>query len=203
MVTCTDMPGRRCWLFFCPSSTAMRTGIRWAILTKLPVALSGEMALNSTPVAGEMLWTTPLNFSPLSASTLKVAAWPIRMWRQLGLFHIGDHPVLRRHQRRQVGTGADVGAEPDGNLPQLSVGWRNDPRVLQIDIRQLQRGPGAGNVGLQGVAVDDGGLQILTRHFQRGFRLLNIGGALCGAGPCRIALANRQRAVGGQILHAL
>jgi hypothetical protein len=37
----------------------MRTGIRWAILTKLPVALSGVIALNSTPVAGEMLSTRP------------------------------------------------------------------------------------------------------------------------------------------------
>ena len=57
----------------------MRTGMRWAILTKLPVALSGEMALNSTPVAGEMLCTVPLNVSPFSASTLKVVGWPMRI----------------------------------------------------------------------------------------------------------------------------
>lgn len=126
----------------------MRTGIRWAILTKLPVALSGEMALNSTPVAEDALDDAAelLAAERIDAKGGGLANTNVR---QLGLFHIGDHPVLRRHQRRQVGTGADVGAEPDGNLPQLSVGWRNDPRVLQIDIRQLQRGPGAGNVGLR------------------------------------------------------
>ncbi|SVM49069.1 Uncharacterised protein [Klebsiella pneumoniae] len=57
---------------------AMRTGMRWAIFTKLPVALSGEMALNSTPVAGEMLCTVPVNFSLFSASTVKVTGCPTR-----------------------------------------------------------------------------------------------------------------------------
>jgi hypothetical protein len=36
------------------------------ILTKLPVALSGEIALNSTPVAGEILCTLPWKVSPIS-----------------------------------------------------------------------------------------------------------------------------------------
>ncbi len=43
IVTCTDIPGRRRSLF-CPSLTVIRTGMRWAILTKLPVALSGDGA---------------------------------------------------------------------------------------------------------------------------------------------------------------
>ena len=42
-------PRRRRSLLFCPSLTVIRTGMRWAILTKLPVALSAEMALNSHP----------------------------------------------------------------------------------------------------------------------------------------------------------
>lgn len=78
IVTCTDIPGRRRSLLFCPSLTVIRTGMRWAILTKLPAALSGEMALNSTPAAGEILCTLPWKVSPLSASTVKVTYWPTR-----------------------------------------------------------------------------------------------------------------------------
>ena len=68
---------------------------------------------------------------------------------QLGLFQVGDHPVLRRHQRGQMGSGADVSAKTHRNLPQLAAGGGDDLRILQVDLRQLEGGFGAGHVGLQ------------------------------------------------------
>jgi hypothetical protein len=49
----------------------MRTGMRWAILTKLPVALSGVITENSEPVAGEICSTCPRIFAWFRASTVK------------------------------------------------------------------------------------------------------------------------------------
>ncbi|MNS62444.1 hypothetical protein D3C72_955060 [compost metagenome] len=102
-----------------------------------------------------------------------------------------------------MGSGGDVGAESHGNLPELTVARGDNPRVLQINLRQLQRGFCALDVGLQRAAIDDDRLQVLTRHLKRRFGLLNIGAALSSAGERRIAFANRQGAVGGQIVNAL
>ena len=87
--------------------------------------------------------------------------------------------------------GGDVSAKADGDLPELSIRRRDNPGVLQVDLRQLQRRFCAGDVGEQRIAVNDGGLQILARHFQRRFGLLDIRGALRRAGAGGIAFANR------------
>lgn len=46
------------------SSTTIFTGMRWTILTKLSVALSGGSSEKSRPLAGEMLSTWPLITTP-------------------------------------------------------------------------------------------------------------------------------------------
>ena len=87
-------------------------------------------------------------------------------------------------------TGADIGAEAYGDLPQLPGRRGDNPRILQVDFGKLQRRFGAGHIGLQRIAIDDSGLQILARHLQCGFRLFDIGCALSRAGPRRVAFAN-------------
>ncbi|MNP34660.1 hypothetical protein D3C76_1279580 [compost metagenome] len=61
-----------------------------------------------------------------------------------------------------MGSCGDVSAQTHGNLPELSVARGDNPRVLQIDLRQFQRGFGALNVGFQRAAIDNDGLQILA-----------------------------------------
>src|SRR5271170_8231759 len=69
-VATTDIPGRSAPRSATSAGTWMRTGRRWMILVKLPVALSGGSSVNTEPDAGEKLDTTPSNFSPGSASTV-------------------------------------------------------------------------------------------------------------------------------------
>lgn len=105
--------------------------------------------------------------------------------------------MLRRNQRGQMGSGADIGAKTHRDLPQLAAGGGDNLGILQVDLRQLKRRFGAGHVGLQRIAIDDGRFTVLARHLQRRFRLLNIRRPLRRAGPCRITFADRQRTVGG------
>ena len=59
MVGSTDMPGRSRPASASSSRSTIFTGMRWTILVKLPVALSGGSSANSWPLAGAMLSTTP------------------------------------------------------------------------------------------------------------------------------------------------
>ena len=74
---------------------------------------------------------------------------------------------------------------------------------MQVDLRQLQGRLRVFDVSLQRGAVNDGGLQILARHLQRGLRLVDIGAALGGTRQSSIPLTDRQRAIGGKIFYAL
>ncbi|MNR63841.1 hypothetical protein D3C85_1862850 [compost metagenome] len=51
----TDRPGRRWPSTLSAGSRWMRTGTRWTILVKLPVAFSGGNTLNCEPLAGARL----------------------------------------------------------------------------------------------------------------------------------------------------
>jgi hypothetical protein len=55
IVGSTDMPGRTMPASGSPLSTTIFTGMRWTILVKLPVALSGGSSANSWPLAGARL----------------------------------------------------------------------------------------------------------------------------------------------------
>ncbi len=100
-----------------------------------------------------------------------------------------------------MGSGADVGAKTYRDLPQLAAGGGDDLRILQVDLRQLEGGFGAGHVGFQRIAIDDGRFTVLARHLQRRFRLFNIRSPLRRAGARRITLADRQRTIGSQLLY--
>ena len=63
--------------------------------------------------------------------------------------------MLRRDQRGKVRPGGDVRSKTHCNLPELTVTRRDNAGVLQIDLRQLQRGFRILNVGLQRTAIDD------------------------------------------------
>ena len=63
--------------------------------------------------------------------------------------------MLRRDQRGKVRPGGDVRPQTHRNLPELTVTRRDNPGVLQIDLRQLQRGFRILNVRFQRTAIDD------------------------------------------------
>src|SRR5215471_8992163 len=67
--TTTDMPGRSIPSSATSAGTTMRTGRRWTILVKFPVALSGGSKENTEPEAGARLATRPSMVRPGSAST--------------------------------------------------------------------------------------------------------------------------------------
>src|SRR5262249_13146538 len=62
-VTTADCPARSTMREGTPSS-AIRTGMRWATFTKLPVALSGGKSEKRAPVPPERLSTLPGTVSP-------------------------------------------------------------------------------------------------------------------------------------------
>jgi hypothetical protein len=57
IVATTDMPGRSWPASGSSRSSTTFTGMRWTILVKLPVALSGGSRANSWPLAGDRLST--------------------------------------------------------------------------------------------------------------------------------------------------
>jgi hypothetical protein len=57
IVGSTDMPGRSRPNSGSFLSMSILTGMRWTILVKLPVALSGGSSANSSPLAGARLST--------------------------------------------------------------------------------------------------------------------------------------------------
>src|SRR3546814_5400397 len=61
------MPGTSSFRVSGPALTAMRTGMRWTILVKLPVAFCGGRTENWAPVPGAMLATRPGSSTPGSA----------------------------------------------------------------------------------------------------------------------------------------
>src|SRR5690606_14228949 len=75
-LTSTDRPGRRA-ARDSPSSR-MRTGTRWVILVKLPVAFSTGIRANSEPVAGAKLSMRPLRRRSGKASARISTSWPSR-----------------------------------------------------------------------------------------------------------------------------
>ena len=68
-LTVTERPGRSTLASGASAGNAMRTGTRWTILVKLPVALSGGSRLNCAPVAGAKLSTVPVTRCSGKAST--------------------------------------------------------------------------------------------------------------------------------------
>src|SRR6202012_4146596 len=59
-----ERPGVSRWLPSWPGSRRIRTGTRWTILVKLPVAFSGGITLNCAPVAGARLSIRPWKVWP-------------------------------------------------------------------------------------------------------------------------------------------
>ena len=75
-IVSTDMPGRSRAANGWSGSIAIRTAMRWATFTKLPVALSAFSTANSEPAAGANCSTRPVSSARSSASTLKRTGWP-------------------------------------------------------------------------------------------------------------------------------
>ncbi len=149
--------------------------MRWAILTKLPVALSGEMALNSTGSPNT------LHLAVEGLAVERVYSEGDRLanayFGQLGLFEVGNHPVLRRNQRGQMGSGMTRQDAP--RSAPAGRRWGDNLGIL-VDLRQLKRRFGAGHVGLQRIAIDDGRFTVTARHLQRRFAC-SISAAPCAA----------------------
>src|SRR5262249_59598199 len=78
MVVIADMPDRRRSARRWSGSRTIFTGIRCAILVKLPLALSGGRRLNSAPVPGEMVSTRPVHTASGTPSTRTSARSPRR-----------------------------------------------------------------------------------------------------------------------------
>src|SRR5262249_20084553 len=76
----TERPGRNVASSATLPSSRIRTGTRWTILVKLPVAFSGGITLNWAPVAGARLATTPDKVMPGRASAVISTDWRARMW---------------------------------------------------------------------------------------------------------------------------
>ena len=75
----TDMPERISGRRSCPGSKAMRTGMRWTTLVKLPDEVSLGSREKVAPVAGEMLSTWPLKVWPGKVSMRISTGCPARM----------------------------------------------------------------------------------------------------------------------------
>src|SRR5882757_2345976 len=74
----TDIPGRSRPGSDGGDSMRIFTGMRWTILVKFPVALSGGSKLNSSPLAGARLATQPRKLLPGNVSTRTRTGSPAR-----------------------------------------------------------------------------------------------------------------------------
>ena len=72
MVGSTERPGRRLPIVAGVRLRMILTGMRWTILVKLPVALSGGRRANCWPEAGAMESTVPVTLRLGKASTVRV-----------------------------------------------------------------------------------------------------------------------------------
>src|SRR6185437_3285452 len=75
----TERPGRSDAWMAASAAILIRTGTRWTILVKLPVAFSGGSRANSEPVPGARLSTVPSTLAPGRASTVISTGWPGRI----------------------------------------------------------------------------------------------------------------------------
>ena len=100
----------------------MRTGTRWTILVKLPVAFSGGRRLNTEPDGGR----DALDRARDVVLGKGVDREPDRLARaqmgQLRLLEVGvDMDAVQRHQGRQPRVGLDVGADLHGLVADNAV----------------------------------------------------------------------------------
>jgi 2-keto-4-pentenoate hydratase/2-oxohepta-3-ene-1,7-dioic acid hydratase in catechol pathway len=71
----------------------MRTGTRWTILVKLPVALSGGNRLNCAPLAGAKLKSPVANPSKIINAPINYAAHIDEAKKDQGIAHGRDEPT--------------------------------------------------------------------------------------------------------------
>ena len=87
--------------------------MRWTILVKLPVALSGGSRANSSPLAGARLSTWPFKLDAGEAVDLDLDRLAGAHVGELGLLEVGDDvDRVQRHHRHQLGPGLHVLADP-------------------------------------------------------------------------------------------
>ena len=139
IVGSTDMPGRST-----PGRARRRgrstifTGMRWTILVKLPVALSGGSSANSWPLAGAMLSTTPCTIVTGEGVDLDL--------HRLARPHVGElcllvvrHDVdrVQRHDRHQLRAGLHVLADAQRPGADRAVLGCDDRRIAEVQPRLL------------------------------------------------------------------
>ncbi len=116
------------------SSSAMRTGTRWTILVKLPVAFSGGITLNIAPVAGrkaEDVAVEDMAGQGVGDDGRRLAgSHPL----ELVLLEIRIDPqTVRRNDGEKVGALGDIGADLGGAVADIAVDRRTDFRIAQIE----------------------------------------------------------------------
>ena len=127
----------------------MRTGTRWTILVKLPVAFSGGITLKTAPVPGERLTTRPLNRCPGRMSAATLATRPRRHLGELIFLEVGVYPeTMGRDDGQQIAGLLHVGADLRRAVADIAVDRRPDLGVAEVQLRGLQLGAGLGDVGL-------------------------------------------------------
>ena len=140
--TTTDRPGRS--RPFCATSglTVTRTGTRWTILVKLPVAFSGGSRLNTAPAAGETLSTVPTMSVSGKASTFDMHLLTGLQGGELRLLEVGVHMHAgQRHQSRKAGAGLHIGSDLHRLVADDAVDGRADFREGEIALRLVHGGP--------------------------------------------------------------
>ena len=145
IVGSTDMPGRNRLASGSSALTTILTGMRWTILVKLPVALSGGSSANSWPLAGARLSTWPCHLGAgkrVDVDRDRLAGPHIGQLRLLVI--CDDVHRLQRHHRHQLGAGLHVLADPQGADADSAVDRRGDRRVAEVKLGLVLASPAAG-----------------------------------------------------------
>ena len=182
-LTTTDMPGRSSPCSATAAGTSMRTGRRWTILVKLPVALSGGSKEKTEPEAGATLTTVALQ--------LVIRIGVDRDGDRLARTQIGELRLLEirvdidrveRDEAREPLPGLDQVADLHGAITDHAVERRADHGKGQVALclgqrrlELLERAERFDLLGLQHVDIGLGRFERRLARLHRGIALIAVG----------------------------
>ena len=140
--TTTDRPGRS--RPFCATSglTVTRTGTRWTILVKLPVAFSGGSRLNTAPDGRRDALDRADDVGVGEGIDLHMHLLTGLQGGELRLLEVGIHMHAgQRHQSRKAGAGLHIGSDLHRLVADDAVDGRADFREGEIALRLVHGGP--------------------------------------------------------------
>ena len=130
------MPGRSLPSSGSFLSISILTGMRWTILVKLPVALSGGSSANSWPLAGREAVDMAVHLGAREGVDIDRHRLAGPHIGELRLLVIRDDiDRLQRHHRHQLRAGLDVLADPQSANADCAIDRRRDRRVAEVEFR--------------------------------------------------------------------